>query len=84
MIRFWRGARSRFREKMLVEMRKRDIPVVIGADAHVPERVGDQYEQALDLLELSGYTHVSYFLDRSRREISIEAARLSLVGVEAS
>ena len=68
--------------EMLVAMRERGIPVVLGADAHVPERVADRYEAALDLLESCGYTTVSYFLNRSRRELSISAARRSLIGVE--
>lgn len=63
---------------ILEQMRARGIPVVIGADAHTPDRVADRYELALDLLESVGYTHVSLFLDRKRREISIDAARASL------
>jgi histidinol-phosphatase (PHP family) len=65
--------------EMLVEMRQRDIPVVVGADAHEPGRVADGFEAALDLLAECGYTHVSIFLERTRREISIESARASLV-----
>ena len=34
---------------ILHEMRRRGIPVVIGADAHKPERVADNYELAMDL-----------------------------------
>jgi histidinol-phosphatase (PHP family) len=64
---------------MLVEMRQRGIPVVVGADAHQPGRVADGFETALDLLADCGYTHVSIFLERKRREISIETARASLV-----
>ena len=59
-------------------MKARDIPVVIGADAHVPERVAADYETALDLLEDSGYESVSFFLERRRREVPIESARASL------
>lgn len=63
---------------ILAEMRARDIPVVLGADAHTPTRVAADYLPALALLETAGYTHVSLFLDRRRREIAIADARASL------
>lgn len=55
-------------------MWERGIPVVIGADAHVPERVGDGYPAALHLLLQAGYTEASYFLDRKRHAVPIRAA----------
>ncbi len=64
---------------MLQEMRARDIPVTIGADAHQPDRVADGYETALQLLAECGYRKVSFFLDRQRQEVSIEEALASLV-----
>lgn len=68
---------------ILREMAQRKIPVVIGADAHVPERVGDGYEEAMDLLEEAGYEKISYFLERVRHEIDLDVARQSLKKVEA-
>ncbi len=62
----------------LAMMRERGIPVVIGADAHVPERVGDGYMTALKLLEQAGYTEVSHFIDRRRESVTITAALASL------
>ena len=59
-------------------MRERGIPVVIGADAHVPRRVGDGYGKALKLLRDTGYTEVSYFLDRKRHTLPIRVALESL------
>jgi histidinol-phosphatase (PHP family) len=59
-------------------MAQRGIPVVLGADAHTPTRVAADYATGLDLLEAAGYTHVSLFLDRRRREISVADARQSL------
>ena len=59
-------------------MRERGIPVVIGADAHVPHRVGDGYPAALRLLRAAGYSEVSYFLDRQRHTLPIQAALESL------
>ena len=63
---------------MLVEMRRRSIPVVIGADAHRPERVGDGFLAALDLLEQCGYEHISFYVNRTRRDIPIATARQNL------
>lgn len=59
-------------------MRERDIPVVIGADAHTPLRVGDGYADALRLLQAAGYEDVSYFLERKRRAVPIAEALASL------
>lgn len=61
-------------------MCERGIPVVIGADAHVPERVGDGYFTALKLLQNVGYAEVSYFIDRQRQNVPIQAALESLHG----
>jgi histidinol-phosphatase (PHP family) len=63
---------------ILEEMRKRDIPVVIGADAHYPQRVAAHFGDALDTLRAVGFSRVSLFLDRQRREIPIDRARASL------
>lgn len=68
---------------MLVEMRQRNIPVTIGADAHTPSRVADGYELALALLAECGYEKVSYFLGRQRQEVNIQAALSSLVAPQA-
>jgi histidinol-phosphatase (PHP family) len=67
---------------MLKQMADRHIPVVIGADAHVPERVGDAFPQALRLLADAGYSHVSQFRDRRRHDIAIDDALDSLVETE--
>lgn len=63
---------------MLYEMRLRHIPVVVGADAHKPDRVAADFEQAFDLLQEAGYTHVSLFLNRQRQDVDLDEARLSL------
>lgn len=64
--------------EMLLLMRQRNIPVVIGADAHVPERVGDGYANALATLQNAGYTEVSHFIDRKRQTLPIDAALASI------
>lgn len=59
-------------------MRERGIPVVLGADAHRPERVGDRYATALGVLQEAGYDEVNVFLDRRRHPIPISQAIKSL------
>jgi histidinol-phosphatase (PHP family) len=59
-------------------MRERGIPVVLGADAHVPERVGDGFVEGLGILAEAGYERVSYFVDRVRRDVAVEEAVGSL------
>jgi histidinol-phosphatase (PHP family) len=56
------------------------FPVVIGADAHRPARVGDGYASALRTLQEAGYTEVSFFLDRRRQTVPISTALASLAG----
>lgn len=62
----------------LALMRERGIPVVLGADAHRPSRVGDRYEEALGMLKSVGYSEVSFFLDRQRRTVPLATALASL------
>jgi histidinol-phosphatase (PHP family) len=63
---------------MLTMMRERNIPVVLGSDSHVPHRVGEGFEDALDALESAGYSKVSHFLARKRIDLSIADVRASL------
>jgi histidinol-phosphatase (PHP family) len=64
----------------LVMMCERGIPVVLGADAHVPERVGDGYLAAMHTLKQAGYKEVSYFIDRQRHSLAIDNAIASWIG----
>jgi len=63
---------------MLELMHARGIPVVIGADAHRPDRVGDNYTGALRILRSVGYQEINFFLDRKRQTVSIADALASL------
>ena len=63
---------------MLQHMHARGIPVVIGADAHRPERVGADYDLALRQLEAAGYREISFFLDRKRQAVPLAAAKAAL------
>lgn len=65
-------------DTILAEMRQRDIPVVVGADAHEPARVAANYEDALRLLQTAGYNQVSFFLNRERQNVEIDVALASL------
>ena len=67
---------------ILSEMKQRGIPVVIGADAHVPRRTGEDFRLALRHLKDAGYNTVSLFLNRKRREIDLDAALASLSRAE--
>ena len=64
--------------EILREMRQRNIPVVLGADAHNPKRTGDLYPEALETLRQAGYEEVSFFLDRRRQSVPIADALESL------
>ncbi len=69
---------------ILAEILERDIPVVIGADAHEPRRAGDQFVEALELLATIGFTETNIFLERIRHPIAIEDALASLRSPTAS
>ena len=64
---------------ILMEMHKRDIPVVVGADAHKPERVGDRFRDALEILRDIGYTDTSFFLNRERQDHPIDDVLSTIV-----
>jgi histidinol-phosphatase (PHP family) len=50
--------------------READIPITFGSDAHAPEEVGMQFNEAADLARSCGYTETCYF-DRRRRELRL-------------
>ncbi len=62
----------------LAMMRERGIPVVLGADAHRPDRVADGYATAMGHLRVAGYDEVNVFLDRRRHAIPLDLALGSL------
>jgi histidinol-phosphatase (PHP family) len=63
---------------MMAEMRLRDIPVVIGSDAHEPERVAADFLEAFTLIEQAGYRETHCVLSRNLIAIPIHQARQSL------
>jgi len=64
---------------MLGLMHDRGIPVVLGADAHIPDRVAEGYEDAMQTLLAAGYTEINFFLDRQRQTVAISDALASLI-----
>ncbi len=60
---------------ILREMANRKIPVVLGADAHRPTRVGDRFFEGLEILEAAGYQEVGVQSIGKREMISIEEAK---------
>ena len=69
---------------MLGLMHDRGIPVVLGADAHQPERVAEGYEEAMQELQNAGYSEINFFLDRKRQTVAISDALASLRPLEES
>jgi histidinol-phosphatase (PHP family) len=70
--------------RILEFIRARGIPVVLGADAHKPQRVADGYETALRLLADLGFREINFFLDRKRQTVAIPDALASLRAVAAA
>ena len=64
--------------RFLTEMHQRKIPVVLGSDAHWPDRVGADFTTALELLQTIGYTHTTVFLNRKPHQIPIGDSLQSL------
>lgn len=69
---------------ILAMMLARKIPVVLGADAHVPSRVSEGYPEALRTLQEVGFTEVNIFLERRRIPIPITDALASLTAAAST
>ena len=55
--------------EILHELRRRNVPVTINADAHQPEHLLRDFDRAAQRLSEAGYTHVARF---RRREVRFE------------
>ncbi len=64
--------------EILMLMHERGIPVVLGGDAHDPERVGQYFPDALRLLKAIGFESISHYRDRRRYEVSVDKALESI------
>lgn len=65
--------------EILAEMKKRDIPVVLGSDSHAPWRVAADFDRAMTMLQDVGYTAVHFYLNRQRHSVKIADAQASLL-----
>jgi histidinol-phosphatase (PHP family) len=54
--------------EFLAECRARDVPVTLASDAHSPDVVGRDFDQALELLRAAGYETVTVFEQRRGRQ----------------
>jgi histidinol-phosphatase (PHP family) len=54
--------------ELLSELRRRGVPVTLASDAHGPERVGERFDDALRVLTEAGYTTITLFQARERRQ----------------
>jgi histidinol-phosphatase (PHP family) len=52
--------------------REENVPVCINSDAHTPQRVGQYFDEAYELVRQAGFTEVAIFNDRERFMIPIE------------
>jgi histidinol-phosphatase (PHP family) len=52
--------------RMLEKARALEIPVTYGSDAHHPDRIGQNWEQALTMLKTAGYSRLATFNGRKR------------------
>jgi histidinol-phosphatase (PHP family) len=58
-------------EDFLRLCRERDIPVMLGSDAHSPDEVGLDFDRALQLLHRVGYEEMALFSQRKRFGFSL-------------
>lgn len=63
---------------ILREISIREIPIILGSDAHEPARVGDRFLEAADLLEDAGFKRASFFLQRQRHDVPLVDLRARL------
>ena len=61
-------------QEILTAARMRNIPIVVGSDAHEPERVADQFCEAFGKLREVGYQEISFFRRRQRENVAIQTA----------
>lgn len=57
--------------EFLAEAKKRNIPLVLGSDAHNPDHVGSHFEEVIKLIKSVGYTEVVAFEQRQLEKYAI-------------
>src|SRR3989344_565174 len=56
---------------ILKEAKKRNVPIILGSDAHLPELIGSNFDQAVQIAKEAGYQAISYFINRKWQEVKI-------------
>ncbi len=56
---------------IIKKMYELDIPIVLGSDAHHPNEVGFNFNEAIKLVKKIGYTQLAYFEKRKRKFIDL-------------
>lgn len=56
---------------------ERNIPLTIGSDSHIPESVGQFFDENLSLLSQKGFSHLHYFRKGQRHAVPIEDMMLT-------
>ncbi|MEW6686108.1 MAG: histidinol-phosphatase HisJ family protein [Candidatus Edwardsbacteria bacterium] len=59
-------------KEILQLCQKHNIFLTLGSDAHHPQEVGQDFEKALNLLREVGYSQLSVFEERRRKEIKLQ------------
>lgn len=57
--------------RLLDLARAMDVPVTLGADAHRPEHVGEDFDKAVALLREIGYTHIVRYAARKPEPVAL-------------
>ncbi len=58
-------------ERMIRAAREMEIPVTLGSDAHRPEQVGADFDQAVALLREVGYTNIARYEKRESESVPL-------------
>lgn len=58
-------------KEFLEVLRRYNVPVTLGSDAHKPEDVAYRFDDAIDTISKAGYRHISVFERRRRMDIPI-------------
>ncbi|MCF8095975.1 MAG: histidinol-phosphatase [Desulfobacteraceae bacterium] len=63
------------RPGLLEECRKRNIPLSLGSDAHLPEQVGRGFAEAAKIIKNAGYSRITAFDRKNRYSVPIQTPK---------
>ena len=52
--------------------RRRNIPITLGSDAHVPQDTGADFQAAVALVRACGYAEICRFTRRQRERVALD------------